>query len=362
MPQQVYLRPIAALLFALIVGILLGSQYSGHVVGAVVIICFSAALTAVSIWRYPASRWTPIILFAALGYVSIQPWVSPNLPDDHVDSFSDETRWQISGVVVSHPRDVKYYKKFVLLADSLTYNDTSYPVHGKIRVSVRGRGPEIAKGDRVVFRSRLRQPRNFNNPGGFNYQRYMAFEGIRRTAYTRGNRLRIVQKNATADLSDRLNLARRAMATLIDTAGQEPSTAILKALIIGDRTGISTELRNQFNRAGVGHILAISGLHIGIVATVAFFFFQRVLRFVRPLLWRAWTHKGAAILSLVPVCIYGLISGMSPSTQRAVIMVCAFLLTYVVKRESDALNILALATPCLASRSTGQSHRRETSW
>ncbi len=343
MPRRVYSRPIAAFLFALMGGILLGSQIAGYVIGAAIIICLSAALTGFSIWRRQVNRWSPIILFAALGYASIQPWVSPHLSSDHVDSFSDETRWQISGVVSSHPRDFKYIKKFVLLADSLTYNDTSYPVHGKVRVSVRGRGPAIAKGDRVVFNSRLRQPRNFNNPGGFNYQRYMAFKGIWRTAYTRGNRLRVVQKKGPTDLSDRVNLARRAVATLIDTAGQEPSTGVLKALIIGDRTGISSELRNQFNRAGVGHILAISGLHIGIVATVAFFFFQRLLRFVRPLLWRAWTYKGAAILSLFPVCIYGLMSGMSPSTQRAVIMVCAFLLTFVVERERDAFNTLALA-------------------
>jgi ComEC/Rec2-related protein len=93
----------------------------------------------------------------------------------------------------------------------------------------------------------------------------------------------------------------------------------------------------------VGHVLAISGLHIGIVATVAFFFFHKLLRLVRPLLWRAWTRKGAAILSLVPVCIYGLVSGMSPSTQRAVIMVGAFLMTFLFERERDTLNTLALA-------------------
>lgn len=343
MTSHHYSRPIAALLFALMGGILFGSKFAGYVGGAVVIICLSAALTAISVWRRQATRWTPLILFAALGYTSIQPWLSPNLSSDHIDFFSDETRWQISGVVGSHPRDFKYHKRFILLADRLTYNGTSYPVHGKIQVSVRGRGPEIAKGDRVVFSSRLRQPRNFNNPGSFNYQRYMAFKGIWRTAYTRGNRLRVVQKNVSSDLSDELNRSRRTMASLIDSVGQKASTAVLKALIIGDRTGISPELRNQFNRAGVGHILAISGLHIGIVATVVFFFFQRLLRFVRPLLWRALTYKVAAILSLFPVCIYGLISGMSPSTQRAVIMVCAFLLTFVVERERDALNILALA-------------------
>jgi competence protein ComEC len=343
MPGQVYSRPIIALLFALMGGILCGSHFAGHVWGAALIMGVSAALAGYRIWRRQTGSWAPIILFAALGYVSIQPWVSPRLLADHVDSFSDETRWQIAGVVHSHPRDFTHLKRFVLLADTLRYKDTAYRVNGRIRVTMRGRGPEIARGDRVVFRSRLRRPRNFNNPGGFNYERYMAFKNIRRTAYTRGDRLRVVQKDRSLDLSERLGQARRAVGALIDSAGKGPSTAVLKALVIGDRAAITSELRTSFNRAGVGHILAISGLHIGIIAAVSFFLFQRLLRLVRPLLWRAWTRKGAALLSLAPVCIYGLISGMSPSTQRAVIMVCAFLLTFVVERERDALNILALA-------------------
>ena len=182
MVSHIYSRPIAALLFALIGGLVFGFYVEGHVIGAVSIICASAVWIAYRIRRRQASRWAPVILFAALGYVSIQPWVSPRLPADHVHFFSDETRWQIAGVVDSHPRDFKYIKKFVLQADTLKYKDASYRVKGKIRVTVRGRGPEVAKGDRVVFRSRLRRPRNFNNPGGFNYQRYMACKIIRRTA------------------------------------------------------------------------------------------------------------------------------------------------------------------------------------
>ena len=278
-----------------------------------------------------------------LGYSSVQPWVSPHFSAEHIQNFSDETHWQISGVVDSHPVEIKYLKKFVLRADTLTHKKTSHQVTGKMRVTVRGQSPAFARGDRVKFRSRLRQIRNFNNPGGFSYQRYMAFKGIWRTAYTKGDRLQILQRKPSKNLAQQLNDSRVAMSALIEKAGQGPSIAVLKALVIGDRVAISSELRDTFNRAGVGHVLAISGLHIGIVAMVAFLLFQKLLCFVKPFLWRAWTQKGAAILSLFPVCIYGLISGMSPSTQRAVIMVTAFLMTFLVAREHDAINTLALA-------------------
>ena len=231
----------------------------------------------------------------------------------------------------------------LLRAETLKHKEVSHRVTGRIRVTVSGPGPVLARGDRVVFRSRLRQPRNFNNPGGFNYRRYMAFKGLWRTAYTKGSRLKIVQSSSSGDLTQQLHEARQALAALIDRAGKGPSAAVLKALVIGDRTAISSEVRDGFNRAGVGHVLAISGLHIGIVATVAFFFFDKLLRLVPAVLWRAWTRKGAAMLSLVPVCIYGLMSGMSPSTQRAMIMVGAFLVTFLFERERDTLNTLALA-------------------
>jgi competence protein ComEC len=343
MVSHFYFRPIATLLISLMGGIVLGGQFPGYTIGTLAIVFFSTGFIGINLIRKKAVGLSPIILYVALGYVAVQPWIAPHFPANHIQNFSDETRWQIAGVVDSHPVEFSYLKKFVLRADTLRYKKTSYQVAGRIRVTVRGQGPVFARGDRVVFRSRLRQPRNFNNPGGFNYRRYMAFKGLWRTAYTRGSRLQVLQRASSGDLAQQLNDIRRALAALIDGAGKESSAAVLKALVIGDRSAISSEVRDEFNRAGVGHVLAISGLHIGIVATVAFFFFHRLLRLVRPLLWRAWTRKGAAILSFVPVCVYGLVSGMSPSTQRAVIMVGAFLMTFLFERERDTLNALALA-------------------
>ena len=343
MVSHFYSRPIAALLISLMGGIVLGCQFPGHTIGALGIGFFGAGFSGINLIRKKTAGLSPIILYVALGYASVQPWAVPHFSASHIQNFSDETRWQIAGVVASHPVEFNYLKKFVLRADTLKHKKASYRVTGKIQVTISGQGPVFARGDRVVFDSRLRQTRNFNNPGGFNYRRYMAFKGIWRTAYTKGSRLQVVQRESSSDLAQQLNDVRRALAALIERAGKGPSAAVLKALVIGDRAAISSEVRDGFNRAGVGHVLAISGLHIGIVATVAFFFFHKLLGFLRPLLWRAWTQKGAAIFSLVPVCIYGLVSGMSPSTQRAVIMVGAFLMTFLFERERDTLNTLALA-------------------
>ena len=343
MSRQIYSRPIIALLIALICGIFLGSRFSGHTACLLIIGFVSAGYIGIKIVYKKIAALAPLILFIALGYISIQPWVSPNFSNNHVSFFSDEIRWQIAGVVDSHPVEFKHLKRFVLSADTLKHKNVSHRVTGKIRVSVGGPAAEIAKGDRIEFRSRLREIRNFNNPGGFDYQRFMAFQNIWRSAYTQGSRLKVVRKNSSKNLAQLTHDARLAVAALIDRTEKQQPGAVLKALVIGDRSAISTEVREAFNRAGVGHILAISGLHIGIVATVAFFFFQKLLGLIKPLLWCAWTRKGAAIFSIFPVCLYAFISGMSPSTQRAVIMVIAFLMTFLVERETDAINTLSLA-------------------
>ena len=343
MSRQVYSRPIIALLIALIGGIVLGDLFAGHAAGLLIIGLVSGGCIAIKIAHKKAAVTAPLIFFIALGYVSVQPWLSPKFSAGHIYFFSDETPWQVAGIVDSHPVEFKYLKRFDLRADTLKHKNVSQRVSGKIRVSVRGPGPDIAKGDRVVFHSRLRQIRNFNNPGGFDYQRSMAFQNIWRSAHTQGSRLRVVQKNSSPGLSQKVQAARLAVAALIDRAGKPQPGAVLKALVIGDRSAISKEVRDAFNRTGVGHILAISGLHIGIVASVAFVLFQKLLCWIQPLLWRAWTRKAAAIFAIFPVCIYGLISGMSPSTQRAVIMVSAFLMTFLVEREIDAINTLSLA-------------------
>jgi competence protein ComEC len=137
--------------------------------------------------------------------------------------------------------------------------------------------------------------------------------------------------------------ARTRFATLIEQSGSKESAGVLKALVIGDLTGIAPQTREAFNRAGVSHLLSISGLHIGIVATVAFLFFNGLFVRITPLLWRAWTRKGAALCSLVPVAVYGLMSGLSPATQRSLIMVAIFLMTFLLEREQNPVNTLALA-------------------
>jgi competence protein ComEC len=77
----------------------------------------------------------------------------------------------------------------------------------------------------------------------------------------------------------------------------------MKALVIGDRDGIDKPLREAFNKSGMGHLLAISGLHVGIVASFFFLVFSRFFSMSRTFLDHAWVGKGSALLCIIPVTI-----------------------------------------------------------
>jgi competence protein ComEC len=341
--QPIFYRPAIPLLSALIGGILIADRVTGCGWAATAV---ALAGLAVVLWRLQRGRacaWAPLALFLALGYLLFLPWSSPRLPSNHISAYLDTGPWEITGEVTQGSPASGGRNRFVLRVEKLAAGGTIRPVVGKLRLTVYGQGPNPAAGERVAFSARIRSVHNFNNPGGFDFRRYLAFQGIHAISSVSGKHLRVIGRHPPGRLKTWSNAYRSSMSELIDRVGDSPRSAVLKALILGDRSAVGPGLREKFNRAGVSHILAISGLHIGIIATVGFLIFRKLLGFARPLLWRAWTRKGAALLALIPVMAYGWISGWSPSTQRAVLMVAVFLLGFLCERDADPLNSIALA-------------------
>ena len=343
MTAKIYSRPVVPILAAMISGIAFGSWFPGYRIQSYFIVFVCAGLILYLIKQKKKVFISPVILFIAIGYLSIQPWVFPELPSNHVINFADTHKWRIVGLIDKTPVIYKNRLRFIVQAETLCKDDMSFSVTGRIRVTATGNLPDLSAGDRISFAGKIRSIRNFNNPGGFDYRRYMAFKKIQTTSYVQGKQVVTLKKNREKGIRRFIEDSRCKISDLIEREGRGEEYGVLKALIIGERNSIPQHLREAFNRAGAGHLLAISGLHIGIVATITFIFFRWILSYFKLFLWNAWTGKGAAILSFFPVLAYGLLSGMSPSTQRAVIMVTLFLMTFLFEREIDPFNTLALA-------------------
>jgi len=346
MIDKVYSRPIIPLLISMISGTVLGDAVPGYRLWAYLFVSTAGGLILCSIISRSFLKkdfFVPIILFFALGYLLIQPWTSPHFPSNHIIHFTDSNKWKIVGTIDQSVEKIKHRQKFILNAETLEEKNNKFSVTGKIRVTVIGDEPVLSFGDRISFTAKIKSIRNFKNPGGFDYKRFMAFKSVFGSSYAPGKKVTIISKISDRGIKWAISNVRCRISELIEKEGGGNHQVVLKALIVGQRQQIPQGLRDAFNRSGVGHLLAISGLHIGIVATVAFMIFSWMLSHFKLFLFNAWVKKGAAILSFMPVLAYGLLSGMAPSTQRAVIMVGVFLMTFLFEREHDLMNTLALA-------------------
>jgi competence protein ComEC len=331
---------------ALVAGIAVGACRPGQTawVGIALILCGTRLVRNIRAGR--SGLCSPILFIALLGYLSIQPWVIDVVPDHHVSRFVGDRTWRISGVIAERPNLAHGRWRFLLEADGLKSGGEHHPVSGRLLVSGRGDWLGAGRGDRVIFSGRLRRIRGFANPGGFDYERYMALQAVRVSAYARRNTLKVVAETSSDTWRGKLDVYRKRLGTMLDQALNDypPQTVqLLHALLLGDRDQVSPQIRQAFNRAGVSHVLAISGLHIGMVATVSFVMVKWLLTWIPLMLRHAWTRKGAALAGFGAVLGYGLLAGLSPSTQRAMIMVSLFLVTYWVGRRYDWLNTLAVA-------------------
>ena len=343
MAVNIYHRPLIPLLISLMTGILCGLFLPGYSLWAYLFTASCFVFLLIKIVRKKSAVFLPIILFIFLGYLSIQPWFCNKVSPSHISYYADGVPLNISGQVTESPEIKNNRLSFVVLVQKAEDNGKIIPVSGKIKVNATKSIPDISAGDKVTFQSKIRSLRNFNNPGAFDYKTYMLFKGISGTAYIAGDKIGIEEKDKNIKGRWLIENVRKKFSVFIDESVPAREAGVLKALIIGDQNSISKQIREDFNRTGTSHVLSISGLHVGIVATVSFLFFKTILSYFNFFLWKAWTKKGAAILSLIPVIIYGLLAGMPPSTQRAVVMVSVFLLSFFVERDQDAINTLAVA-------------------
>ncbi|MEI6260904.1 MAG: DNA internalization-related competence protein ComEC/Rec2 [Deltaproteobacteria bacterium] len=341
-PVSYYSRPLAALLLALMVGILTGYGAPDHCLWVWPVAIAGISGILYGIIRRSQIWFSPLVLFVAAGYFSIQPWVTSQLPDHHISHFTNSTSLNIVGSMDSPAWTDNQRQKFDLTVETLESGDGIVPVTGKLRVTLEGESLELNMGDSISFTGKIHPLRNFQNPGGFDYRQYMAFNGIYGSVFVQSSEIKQTTPHR-GGFFQWIYRIRKTVSQTLDNIGEADERAVLKALLIGERSDVSDRIMENFSKAGVSHLLAISGLHVGIVATTSFFMFRWMLSWFPFFLYRAWTRKGAAILSMIPVLGYGLVSGMSPSTQRAVIMILIFLMTFLIHKEHESLNTLATA-------------------
>lgn len=294
-------------------------------------------------------RFLLIFFFFCFGFNATHSIVFPTLPDNHVSHFSDQKKYHIHGMVLSAPLKMSRKTRFDFSVDKLRDDKGNlFDVTGKIRVSVYSPLSGFRYGDRLWVKGKIKLFRNFSNPGGFDYVRYMNLNGMWGSTNVNGYHVEfdadLPKRSLMLSAISLVNHLRENFEKRIYNILEDPdAAAVLSALVTGKKDKISSRLKTAFARSGASHILAISGTHLSIIATISFWFFNRLMSLFLPVLIRGWSRKLAALLTIFPLIGYALFSGFSPSTRRALIMIVIFMSAYVIERESNAMNSLAAA-------------------
>jgi competence protein ComEC len=283
------------------------------------------------------------ILFT--GTLFINHYLYPDLPENHVFYWANNLPLKVEGFIYRSPELFPDKTRLYVKSQYIWTFQKKFPVTGNILLTIEGSRKKLLVGDRIIFFARLRKPRNFKNPGGFNYVRWLAFREIYVVAHlsTDQNLCRIgIQRSAFSFSLRKIDLFRNRVREMVDNT-PSPAKYFLRAVILGERKVVPENLGENFSRSGTAHILAISGLHIGIVATFSYFLLRCILSLSEYLLLVTNVHKLSAFLSLLPILFYTLIAGASVSAQRAFIMVATYISALIFNRERDLYHTLALA-------------------
>ena len=341
-------RPLVPVTLALMVGI--AAPAWGLTLPEPWLLAGGAALWIVLalFWRQRRPvRFLPVIFFALLGVAFHQQARQPDFSPGHLAKLPQHQNLTLFGHL-NRPGKLAGERE-QLFMEALAWRSPWgwRPATGNLLVLAPVPEPPPV-GTGLVVRGRLASPHILQNPGTFNRPRFLAADGLfREVRLSDPHRLIFLAATDAYPWAERLRGGIRERLRELDPAGR----AIYLAMLLGDQGEITPAMRQNFARTGTSHLLVINGLHLGMVAAVTYFLSFWLLRRFPRLLLRVNAVKIATLLAAIPVVFYAWVAGGSPSTQRAEVMVLAYLLLVFLGRPGEVWSALALAALVILSLS-----------
>ncbi|THD85790.1 ComEC family competence protein [Aliigemmobacter aestuarii] len=211
----------------------------------------------------------------------------------------------------------------------------------RVRVALHGdQALTPEPGQVIALTGHLSPPDGPVEPGSFDFRRMAFFDGLGAVGYTRTPAV-LMDRAAPGDQwVNRLRAGIRD--AVMARIGGEPG-AFAAALLTGDRSGIGRETLDDLRASNLAHLLAISGLHMGLLVAFVFGVVRGGLALIPPLALRLPTKKAAAVVALGAGAFYLLLSGGNVATERAFIMVSVMLVAVLFDRRALSLRSVAMA-------------------
>jgi competence protein ComEC len=330
-------RPLVLLTLSYVAGIILGRCFSPYI-----FILPAAAALLWALWNIFNQKnvvqvFIPLLLVflvaGGLVYNYSLHKVRGNIRDYSgencllVGMVEDEPLWREDDVV------------FTLRSEKVRFREEEYSVNGRVRVTLQWKEKaeiplDLSYGQKVSLRGKIYEPKGLRNPGGFDYQSFLETRGIAAAFY--GPAAGVTFLGISKELS-RLQLAafkvRNRMSAVLRAYLPQREGNLLVGMLFGERSALDRETGQLFSQSGISHLLAVSGLHVGLVAGAIFLLGRRTgLQG-----WCTYLFVALLLFAYVYLC------GLKPAAIRAFIMVLLAMGAVHLDRPGDFPTALAAA-------------------
>jgi competence protein ComEC len=197
--------------------------------------------------------------------------------------------------------------------------------------------PHLAYGNRVKLTAKLRPPRNFRNPGAFDYEGYLHALGISTMASVKADNIEVLAGKDGTALGFWRSRIRRSILDHINNPAyrlwSRQDAPLIAAMVIGDESALPRQVREEFQQTGAYHLLVVSGMNVALLALAVFWLSRRL-----------HIPEWAASLVTIALCVfYAYVAGLGAPILRAVLMLSVFLLGRLLYRDRTALNATGFA-------------------
>jgi competence protein ComEC len=224
------------------------------------------------------------------------------------------------------------------IVEAIIQNGTTQKVNGKLLIYFSKEDSIVPPkyGDKILIQGGLQQIKNAGNPGGFNYSRYMIFQQTLHQVYLKKDKFILLNEHSENKLYSFIFWARTAVINTLQKyiVGSKKVSGIAEALLIGYKEDLDKDVVQAYSNTGVVHIIAISGMHLGLIYVGLVWLFSR-LPFVKS---SAITR---VILILSCLWLFSLITGASASVLRSAVMFTCIIIGKDFFKQASIYNSLA---------------------
>ena len=249
---------------------------------------------------------------------------------------------RVTGWITELPGQAHGAQRFTLRVASLHGPDGEpLAFRGGVALNWYGAPLDLRAGDRWAFKVRLKRPRSLLNPGAGDPERWYFARRLHARGYVREHPP--PRRLARAEILPLTRWRARLAERLAERLENRPHAGLVRALAVGDRRAVSDAERSLLQRTGTAHLLAISGLHVGLAAGWWYLLLGAVWRRVPDLALRLAAPRAAALAAIPGALLYALLAGLSLPTRRALAMILLAMLAHYWLRPVSLFRLLAMA-------------------